>query len=211
MLDEIPAHRRRSSSIGIAPRETAIAALWRERMRLCEKADMLNQTWQRMFAALPKSVREPYAEPRDPADRQYFDDCRFYAESEIGNGGVLVRNALAQHSSNAAAIPAVCRERLVAELTAALAAAKARSEAEQDRAGLATLENEEGTLNRQADAIGEKIATMQASSIGDTLVQMELFAEGFFDEPGFDYGERALFETIMSGLRILAETAAPSE
>ncbi len=211
MLDQIPAHRRRRSSIVTAPRETLIAALWRERVRLSEKADMLNQAWQRVFAALPENVREPYAEPRDPADRQYFDDCRFYAELEIGDGGVLVRNALAQHSSDAAAIPVARRERLVAELTADLAAAKARSEAEQDRAGLATLENEEGALNRQADAIGEKIAAMQASSIGDALVQMELFAEGFFDEPGFDYGERALFETIMSGLRILAEAAAPSE
>jgi hypothetical protein len=44
---------------------------------------------------------------------------------------------------------------------------------------------------------------MQAISLGDVLAQMELFAEGFFDEPGFDYGERSLFEKIMTGLRAL--------
>lgn len=185
--------------------EIAIAALWRKRARLREKADELNQKWEKAFAALPAIVREPYAEPRDPADRQYFEDCRFYAKSEIDGGGVLVRNALAQYNSGASPLPPSRHERLVAELSEDLAEAKARSEAEQERAGLRALEEEEGSLNHRADALGEQIAATQATSIGDVLVQMQLFAEGFFDEPGFDYGERALFETIMTGLRTLAK------
>jgi hypothetical protein len=201
MLDKAVVGRR-GISVGAAD-ETAIAALWRERRLLRDKADALNQKWQKLFAALPEAIRQPYAEPRAASDRQYFTDCRFYAESEIGGGGVLVRNALAQHNSEAAAIPRSRRERLAAELSEDLAAAKARSEAELERAGLRTLEREEGALNRRADAIGEKIAAMQATSLGDVLAQMELFAEGFFDEPGFDYGERSLFEKIMTGLRAL--------
>ncbi|HEY1259673.1 MAG TPA: hypothetical protein VGF34_10530 [Stellaceae bacterium] len=208
MLDKVLAGRR-SRSIEAATNETKIvetkiASLWRERRLLRDKADALNREWQKAFAALPDHIREPYAEPRAPADREYFDSCRFYAESEIAGGGVLVRNALAQHNSGAAAIPPSHGERLAAELSEDLAAAKARSAAEQERAGLNALEHEEGALNRRADAIGEQIAAMQAASIGDVLVQMELFAEGFFEEPGFDYGERALFEKIMTALRAFA-------
>lgn len=88
-------------------------------------------------------------------------------------------------------------------------AAEARRDAEEERAGVTALQNEEEAGDRRCSEIADEIAAAPVACVADVLVKLELLTDYF--KPDIDDEAKPLLESIIAALRALAGGPAPSQ